>query len=219
MRFLTLLSSAFEDTVSIKKNVFLLLVLYIALQILFFSITKPASKEDFEVYQTIFSMLGLVTLQFFHFLFLYFLRHKKAHLRIGVKAVALLFVRLFVAALLVAVLTALGFVMLIIPGLFVMTFLFLVEPIILFENKTILVAVKESYERTKALLLPIFLSGVFYVLVVFSFAGDNTMTPFWLIINGIGAGFVGLYYAALMQKAYEMTLPQVIAHKEPSKEE
>jgi hypothetical protein len=203
MRFFTLLSGAFEDTVNIKKNMFTLLLLYISLQILFFWLSPEKSEETFSAFNTVVSLTGLIVLQFFHVLFLYFFRHKKSSLRTGVKAVSPLFIKLLVAITLIAFAAGIGFVLLIIPGLLVMSFLFLVEPIVLFEGKNIFEAMKESYERVKKGFAPIFLCIIFYVIIAFSFTGNQEMSPFWLLINGVGAGFVGLFYAALMQRAYE----------------
>ena len=163
MRFFTLLSSAFEDTVNIKKNMFTLLLLYIAIQILFFWLSPEKSEQDFSALSTVISLTGLIVLQFFHVLFLYFFRHKKASIKTGVKAVSPVFIKLLVAITLIALLAGLGFVLLIIPGLLAMSFLFLVEPIILFENKNILEAMKESYERVRKGFAPIFLCIIFYI--------------------------------------------------------
>ena len=214
MKFFTLINNSFEDTVSIKKNVFILLLLSIAFQILFFWRAPVSAETEFSTIDTATSLAGLIILQFFHLGFLYSFMHKRASLQTITRSVSSLFLKLLVAVALVGILAAFGFLLLIIPGLLVMAFLFLVEPIILFENKTIKEALLESYERTKKVFLPIFLCIILYVAVAFSFAGNEEMSSFWLVVNGIGAGFFSLFYASLMHNAYTATAVKAVTHEE-----
>jgi hypothetical protein len=211
MKFFTLINESFEDIVSIKKNVFILLLLCIGFQILLFWRAPENGDTDFSALGIITSLIGLIILQFFHLLFLYFFKHKRVDMNASIKIVSSLFLKILIAVTFVGIMAALGFVLLIVPGLLVMSFLFLVEPIMLFENKGIKEAILESFERTKKVFLPIFLCIILYVAVAFSFAGNDEMSPFWLVVNGVGAGFFSLFYSALMQNAHKETMPKSVS--------
>ncbi len=206
MRFFTLLRDTLRDTFSIKKNVFILVLLFTSLQFIFIKVTSNILGKDLSIVSTVLVLTTLILFQFFHFVFLYFFRHKTAKTEIVVKEVSTRFIKLLMATALLMTAAVIGSLLFVIPGLLVISLLFLVQPIILFENKPIFEAMRQSYRRTKTILLPIaFPCSLLYVAGLLLTSNGKDLSLFWSAIYTAGTVFFYLFYFALMQRVYSTT--------------
>lgn len=122
--------------------------------------------------------------------------------------------RLFIAGLIVYLLSAIGVALYIIPGVLIFSLLFIVQPLILFENVSALASIKSSFQWTIRHYFVVLNVAIIYLLLVYlpnifiNFFINNTANTVEFGIDEVVAIFVN----ALIFP-YLCILPLVVYHK------